>query len=206
MVTRVKAVSNLSKYEGCELSSLAITKGVTIVNPNTKKLNKGWKGHILELLAGLETNSLKAPNGLGFELKSTAFKFDAKKNIWRPKETFAITMINENELIESSFYKSHCWEKLKSMLFCAVSWDGKNATSATLLKVTTFDFLVADDVIKQIEEDYEYIRNKCKINGFSALTGKDGVYIQARTKGAGHGSTTRAFYGRKNLIDLILKF
>jgi DNA mismatch repair protein MutH len=37
------------------------------------------------------------------------------------------------------------------------------------------------------------------------LTGKDGKWIQARTKGAGHGSTSRAFYARKCLIKEIMK-
>jgi len=32
--------------------------------------------------------------------------------------------------------------------------------------------------------------------GFGTLTGKMGVFIQPRTKGAGHGSTSRAFYAR----------
>ncbi|MBS1537261.1 MAG: hypothetical protein JST20_05880 [Bacteroidetes bacterium] len=41
--------------------------------------------------------------------------------------------------------------------------------------------------------------------GFQALTGKDGNWIQARTKGAGHGSTSRAFYARKKLIKEIIK-
>jgi len=31
-----------------------------------------------------------------------------------------------------------------------------------------------------------------------------GVYIQPRTKGIGHGSKTRAFYARKNLLKKII--
>jgi hypothetical protein len=32
--------------------------------------------------------------------------------------------------------------------------------------------------------------------GFETLTGRMGKFIQPRTKGAGHGSTSRAFYAR----------
>lgn len=32
----------------------------------------------------------------------------------------AITMLNQKELAEPSFFESHCWEKLKSLVFCAV--------------------------------------------------------------------------------------
>ncbi|OWY24453.1 hypothetical protein C7N43_29785 [Sphingobacteriales bacterium UPWRP_1] len=60
-------------------------------------------------------------------------------------------------------------------------------------------------LIKEIQADYEFIRNKLKTQGFAALTGKDGKWIQARTKGAGHGSTSRAFYARKSLIKEIIK-
>jgi len=74
-----------------------------------------------------------------------------------------------------------------------------------LLKVKTFDFLETDTLIKEIEADYEFIRTKLVTQGFAALTGKDGKWIQARTKGAGHGSTSRAFYARKDLIKEIIK-
>jgi hypothetical protein len=53
----------------------------------------------------------------------------------------AITMINQKELIETPFYKSHLWEKLKSLVFCAVHWELKNQKDSKLLAVTSFDFL-----------------------------------------------------------------
>jgi DNA mismatch repair protein MutH len=105
-------------------------------------LNKGWKGLVLERLAGLSNTCKQAPNGLGFELKSTAFY--KVKGKWVPKETFAITMINPQDLIETPFFQSHCWEKLKSLIFCAVSWYGKNIAKSELLKVESFHFLEND--------------------------------------------------------------
>ena len=117
----------------------------------------------------------------------------------------AITMINPENLKTTPFYKSHCWEKLKSIVFCAVSWYGKHVEKSELIKVTSFDFLEEKQLIDEIEEDYEFIRNKLITQGFSSLTGKDGKWIQARTKGPGHGSTSRAFYARKNLLNEIFK-
>jgi hypothetical protein len=52
--------------------------------------NKGWKGLILERLAGLENSNAKAPNGLSFELKSVSFRYVKGELV--PKETMAITM------------------------------------------------------------------------------------------------------------------
>ncbi|MDD3776273.1 MAG: MutH/Sau3AI family endonuclease [Actinomycetota bacterium] len=168
------------------------------------KQNKGWKGLVLERLAGLNNNCSKASNGENFELKSVAFYYVKGKLV--PKETMAITMINKNELRDTSFYKSHCWQKLKTIIFCAVSWEGKNIPKSKLLKVDIIDLEKDRELIDEIESDYEYIRNKLVMDGFESLTGKDGKWIQARTKGAGHGSRSRAFYARKRFIEKILDY
>jgi len=201
MITRIIAIKNLKKYIGQDLSKLAEQFGITVSKDG--KLNKGWKGLVLERLAGLSSNCKQAPNGLGFELKSTAFY--QVKGKWIPKETFAITMINPQNLIDTPFFESHCWEKLKSLVFCAVSWYGRNIERSELLKVQSFDFLENDTLIQEIQTDYEFIRNKLIKEGFDELTGKDGKWIQARTKGKGHGSISRAFYARKSLINEIIK-
>jgi len=99
-----------------------------------------------------------------------------------------------------SFFESHCWAKLKTIVFCAVQWNGTNSEGATLLKVTSLDFADDDELIKEIKADYDFIRAKLIKDGFGALTGKDGKWIQARTKGPGHGSVSRAFYARTSFV------
>lgn len=201
IITRQIAINNLKKYIGKDLRALALKYKITTYE--TGKQNKGWKGLILERLAGLENNISKAPNGLSWELKSVSFH--NKKEILTPKETMAITMINPEELKQHSFFESHCWAKLKSIIFCAVMWHGQNAERAELIKVVSLDFLETDELIQEIKADYDFIRNKLKTKGFKALTGKDGKWIQARTKGAGHGSTSRAFYARTSLVKKIFE-
>ena len=201
IITRATAINNLKKYTGKDLMELASKFSITTYK--NEKQNKGWKGLVLERLAGLENNVSKAPNGLTFELKSVSFYY--VKNVLIPKETMAITMINPKELKEDEFFKSHCWEKLKSIIFCAVMWHGKHAKKAELLKVVSLDFSKTDELIQEIKADYDFIKNKLITQGFESLTGKDGKWIQARTKGAGHGSTSRAFYARKNLVKKIFE-
>ena len=201
IITRQVAIDNLKKYIGKDLRALALKYKITTYE--TGKQNKGWKGLILERLAGLENNISKAPNGLSWELKSVSFH--NKKEILTPKETMAITMINPEELKQHSFFESHCWAKLKSIIFCAVMWHGQNAEQAELIKVVSLDFLETDELIQEIKADYDFIRNKLKTKGFKSLTGKDGKWIQARTKGAGHGSTSRAFYARTSLVKKIFE-
>lgn len=201
IITRQIAIENLKKHIGQDLRKLALEYGITTYE--TGKQNKGWKGLVLERLAGLDNNASKAPNGLTYELKSVSFH--NKKEILVPKETMAITMINPVELKEHSFFESHCWAKLKTIVFCAVAWHGQNAEKAELIKVTSLDFAETDELILEIKEDYDFIRNKLITQGFEALTGRDGKWIQARTKGAGHGSVSRAFYARTALVKKIFE-
>lgn len=91
------------------------------------------------------------------------------------------------------------------MVFCAVMWHGKNSESAELLKVASLDFAEDDELIQEIKADYEFIREKLLNHGFESLTGKDGKWIQARTKGPGHGSVSRAFYARTSLVKKIFE-
>ncbi|MBI4846063.1 MAG: hypothetical protein HY810_06295 [Candidatus Omnitrophica bacterium] len=209
IITRATAIKNLKKHIGKDLRKLALQYKITTYE--TGKQNKGWKGLILEKLAGLENNVSKAPNGLSYELKSVSFRYVKNKLV--PKETMAITMINPKELEETEFFDSHCWNKLKAIIFCAVMWHGKNSENAEILKVASLDFAEDDELIKEIKADYDFIREKLIKHGFESLTGKDGKWIQARTKGTGgmnprtkeRRPITRAFYARTCLVKKIFE-
>lgn len=209
IVTRATALKNLKKYIGKDLAELASQFDIHPFKDG--KQNKGWKGLVVERLAGLENNVSKAPNGLTYELKSVAFHYVNNEPV--PKETMAITMINPEELKAHSFFESHVWAKLKTIIFCAVKWNGRHSKKAELLSVASLDFAKDDDLIKEIEADYELIRQKLAKEGFDALTGKDGKWIQARTKGIGGTNPrtgkrrpiTRAFYARTALVKKIFE-
>ena len=53
----------------------------------------------------------------------------------------------------------------------------------------------------QVEHDYEAIKHAVKNK---TLASRIGRLIQARTKGAGHGTTSRAFYARKELVEFLV--
>lgn len=209
IITRTVAIKNLKKYIGQDLRKLALEHGITTYE--TGKQNKGWKGLVLERLAGFQTNVSKAPNGLNYELKSVAFYHVKGKLV--PKETMAIAMINPEELKNHSFFKSHCWAKLKSIIFCAVMWHGKNSESGELVKVASLDFAEDDELIKEIKADYDFIRERLIKDGFENLTGEYGKWMQPRTKGTGGKNPrtgkdrpkTRAFYARTGLVKKIFE-
>lgn len=185
---------------GKDLRKLAYELGITVFK-NGKK-NKGWAGHVIERYLGLPLNSAKSPNFGSWELKLISLKY-LKTGELTIKETMAITMIDPVNVVKTPFEESHLLLKLKKILIFARIWEGKNEPRSILHGIYEFD-LTDKELYEQIKEDYELVRRTIKEKGFNALTGKIGVYIQPRTKGTGHGSTTRAFYARKNLLKKII--
>ncbi len=185
---------------GKDLRKLADELGITVFK--TGKKNKGWAGHVIERYLGLPINSAQAPNFGSWELKLISLKY-LKSGELTVKETMAITMIDPYNVLHTPFEESHLLQKLKKMLIFARIWEGTDEPRSILYGIYEFD-LENKELYEQIKEDYELVRNVIKTKGFDALTGKMGVYIQPRTKGTGHGSKTRAFYARKNLLKKII--
>jgi len=202
VITKKEALAKLRKLIGKNLRELAEQYNVTVFKNG--KPNKGWAGHTLEIYLGLGLNSVQAPNGEYWELKSFPFKYAADCKTLKPKETFAITMINSEQVASTDFYDSHLWAKLKSFILCGRLFVDKEESSSKLLSVDSLDFEDDKKLIKIIEEDYNIVRNTIINKGFDHLTGKMGTFIQPRTKGPGHGSTSRAFYARTSFIKEVL--
>jgi DNA mismatch repair protein MutH len=108
----------------------------------------------------------------------------------------AITMIDAYQVQRTSFEESHLLSKLQKAV-CVARIVGNSYADPTFIhSITTLDLEGA--LYQDVKADYELVQNCLNDNqrGFDALTGTMGKYIQPRTKGAGHGSKTRAFYAR----------
>jgi len=193
---REEAVKRIQRLVGQDLRKLADKYEVTVFR-NGKK-NKGWAGHVIERYLGLPINSSQSPNFGSWELKTIPLKY-LKNGKLTVKETMAITMIDPYNVEHTEFENSHLLAKLKKAVIAARIWIGQNEESSILYKVTTFD-LGDKELYEHIKEDYNTVRNAIINKGFKSLTGKMGVSIQPRTKGAGHGSTSRAFYARTSFL------
>jgi len=197
-----EAVARLRELVGCDLRALADRHGVTVFLQG--KLNKGWVGHVIERYLGLTLSSAQAPDGGNWELKVVSLNESSKG--WKPKETMQITMINPAQVERTPFENSHLYMKLGRVVICGREFVDVQESSARLIAVRDFDLDEPrnKDVKEQIKRDYEDVRSAIRTRGFEALTGKMGVLVQPRTKGPGHGSTSRAFYGRKVLVARML--
>lgn len=180
------------------MHELAEKYGVTILS-NKGKVNKGWAGHVCERFLGLPINSAQSPNFGSWELKSVPIK-RLKNGLLSFKETMAITMIDPYHVARTPFEDSHLFAKLQKSVIVARVVGISYSQPTFVHSVTSID--LDEKMFETIKEDYEIIQS-CIIDssrGFSALTGRMGVYVQPRTKGKGHGSTSRAFYARKNFL------
>jgi len=199
---REDAVKRLRKLIGKDVHELAREYEVGVIGASGK-VNKGWAGHVFERYLGLPINSAQAPNFGSWELKVVPLK-RTKGGILQVKETMAVTMIDEWQVARTSFEDSHLLTKLKRAVIVARVVGQDVHSPSTVHSVNTFD--LEGEMYQQIREDYELVRS-C-INdpkrGFRSLTGKMGTSIQPRTKGAGHGSTSRAFYARTTFLAKLI--
>lgn len=199
---RRDAIERLKQLVGLELHELAKKYGVTVTGPNDRA-NKGRAGHVIERYLGLPQNSAQSPNFGSWELKSIPLIVQPNGEL-KIKETMAITMIDPYNVARTSFENSHLLAKLQK--FVLVS----RTVGETYKEPSYINNVVSVDLVGELYHiaklDYEEIQS-CILDptrGFNKLTGKMGTYIQPRTKGAGHGSTSRAFYARKIFLKEIL--
>lgn len=199
---RNEAISKLKTLEGKELHNLAKFYNVTIYKDH--KVNKGWAGHVFERFLELPINSSQSPNFGSWELKSIPLKY-LKNGKLTFKETMAITMIDPVNVLQKEFEQSHLLLKLKKIVVVARIVGNHVDDPTYIYSVTGFE--LKDNLYEKVKEDYDLVRSTLQdpSKGFNALTGKMGYYIQPRTKGAGHGSTSRAFYARPRFLKEFIK-
>jgi len=200
---RNEAYQKLQRLKGRELHQLACEFGVTVYRNG--KVNKGWAGHVFERYLELPINSAQSPNFGSWELKSIPLKYK-KNGALTFKETMAITMIDPVNICQKNFEESHLLAKLKKAIVVARIVGDTVDDESYVHSVVKFD--LEGDLYEYVKNDYNHVKETLMDpdKGFNHLTGKMGIYIQPRTKGAGHGSTSRAFYARptflKQFIDI----
>ena len=199
-LSRSEAVLRIRQLSGKDLRPLAERYGITVWKNGRK--NKGWAGQVIEQYLGLPQNSLQAPDFGTWELKVVPLVRTADDAL-RVKESMAITMIEPTEVVANRFVDSHLYDKLRSLVVVARIFENVTDTSSVLHSAAEFD-LDEPSIRQQVEADYEAIREIIRTKGLNALTGDTGKYVQARTKGRGHGSTSRAFYARAVFVAHIL--
>lgn len=193
---RREAIEKMQALLGKNLHDLAAKYCVTVYAPSGK-VNKGWAGHVVERFLELPLNSAQSPNFGSWELKSIPIK-TLRNGKLSFKETMAITMIDPINICQKEFEDSHLLSKLKKAVVVARTVGETVDDPSFIYDIVEFNLDEGTDLYEAVKADYNLVRETLldKSKGFNCLTGKMGKYIQPRTKGSGHGSTSRAFYAR----------
>ncbi len=114
-------------------------------------------------------------------------------------------MIDPVNVCQKEFEDSHLLAKLKKAIVVA-RIVGNHVDVPTYIHSVT-EFNLSDEMYEAVKADYDLVRDILlkPAMGFQALTVHMGVYIQPRTKGAGHGSISRAFYARPKFLAKFIK-
>src|SRR2546421_5438273 len=197
---RHEAVRRINLLAGKDLRPMADEYKIPVWKNGHE--NKGWAGLVIEHYLGLPQNSRQEPDFGDWELKVVPLRKDAQGNL-RVKESMAVTMLEPAEVVANKFEDSHLYDKLRSMVVVSRVWESAQELRSMLHAAAEFD-LDNPDIRKQVVSDYESIRAQIRQHGIDSVTGDLGKLVQARTKGPGHGSTTRAFYARAVFVGHIL--
>ena len=191
---REDALARLRMLSGQDLHALADEYEITVRTPSGT-VNKGWAGHVCERHLGIPLNSSQSPNFGSWELKSIPLKFGRNGEL-KFKETMAITMIDPYQVVRTSFENSHLLAKLRKAVCVARTVGSTVDEPSVIYSVSTID--LHGELYEAVKRDYEAVQECLRdpARGFAHLTGSMGVYVQPRTKGAGHGTISRAFYAR----------
>jgi DNA mismatch repair protein MutH len=197
---RSEALRRINQLAGNDLRPMADKYGIPVWKNGHE--NKGWAGLVIERYLGLPQNSRQAPDFGSWELKVVPLRKDANGNL-RVKESMAITMLEPTEVLASRFEDSHLYDKLRSMVVVSRIYESPEELHSILHAAAQFD-LDTPKIREQVADDYEAIRTQIRKQGIDSVTGDLGKLVQARTKGRGHGSTTKAFYARPIFVAHIL--
>jgi DNA mismatch repair protein MutH len=200
VLERREAVRRINLLAGKDLRPMADQYGIPVWKNGRE--NKGWAGLVIERYLGLPQNSRQAPDFGTWELKVVPLRRELDGTL-RVKESMAITMIEPVEVLASSFADSHLYDKLRSMVVVSRIYESTEEQHSILHAAAEFD-LDNPKIHDQVKADYESIRQQIRTGGIDSVTGDLGKLIQARTKGRGHGSTSRAFYARTTFVAHIL--
>lgn len=199
-LNRKEAIRRINLLVGKDLRTMADDYKIPVWKGARE--NKGWAGQVIEHYLGLPQNSRQAPDFGDWELKVVPLRTGANGNL-RVKESMAITMLEPAEVVANKFEDSHLYDKLRSMVVVSRIWESKEEIHSILHAAAEFD-LDSPEIRKQVVIDYEEIRAQIRERGIDSVTGDLGKLVQARTKGPGHGSTSRAFYARPIFVAHIL--
>jgi DNA mismatch repair protein MutH len=157
-------------------------------SPNTK----GVVGRLYEASFGIPQNSIAGPDfpGAGIELKSVPILVVGGEP--RAKERISISMIDFNALAMQTWDAADVRKKLDRMLMIFYGWEPLQPI-ARFKTLATGVWAPDESTLRTIRADWERIRELVASGRRVEVSESLSSILGAATKGAGHGSTSRAW-------------
>lgn len=115
------------------------------------------------------------------ELKVTPYKIN-KNNTLSAKERLSISMINYMKVINTDFYDSNAWEKIKNILLVYYHADSEIQDRLDYIVDYIYLYSPSEEDLKIILHDYERIQKKVLDGKAHELSEGDTMYLGAATK------------------------
>lgn len=174
--------------EGKTLLTILQEAGLTeeeIAWVHSKESDKGLPGKIVEAsYFGYELNSRQEADfeTVGAELKTTAADYDNATARYKSGETISVTQIDFRRPVETDFYASHLYDKLRMLI---VIFYHRDRTLASKLLYRVFFaslFCPSEEDIAIIKSDYREIIQKIQAGKANTLSRSDGTYLSTAPK------------------------
>ncbi len=162
-----------------------------IITGEIDSANKGGFGQVLESgYFHLDNNNIPLPDFIevGVELKSTPMK-KLKKGSYAPKERLVLGIINYVEIAEQSFEESFMIKNKNLLIIFYLYEEIKDPMEYKILDVVEWIFPQKD--LEIIKKDWEKIKDMVMRGSAHEISGGMTFYLEAMTKGAGHGKDLR---------------
>lgn len=165
---------------------------------------KAVVGHIYERAFGIPRNSTPGPDfpGAGIELKSVPILVVNGEP--RAKERISISMIDFATLLDQSWESAGVRKKLDRMLMIFYAWE-------PLQPIARFKTLAAgiwtpdDSTLQTIRADWERVRDLVVAGRRAEVSESLSAILGAATKGAGHGSVSRAWSLKQPFVTWVFR-
>lgn len=192
--------------EGKTLLAILQEAGLTeeeIAWVHSKESDKGLPGKIVEAsYFGYELNSRQEADfeTVGAELKTTAADYDNSTSRYKSGETISVTQIDFRGPVESDFYASHLYKKLKMLIVIFYHRD-KTLASKLLYEVFFASlFCPSEEDLAIIKSDYREIIQKISAGQAHRLSRSDGTYLSTAPKARRSTNMITPYYGGERIV------
>lgn len=151
---------------------------------------------------GYELNSRQEADfeTVGAELKTTAADYDNATSRYKSGETVSVTQIDFRGPVETDFYASHLYDKLRMLIVIFYHRD-KTLASKLLYEVFFASlFRPSEEDLAIIKSDYREIIQKISAGQAHTLSRSDGTYLSTAPKARRSTNLITPYYGGERIV------